>query len=336
MQPPTDPAASSKTSSSDEAAEVLNLMRKWLHGVGVPTAHLSSDELRAEYARTVKRRDEESNAAAERREAERCRRLEEQRVAGLRERVRNLGADPTGMSVDQLLARVDQARQEKERERGKEAARKQEEWNRQRAEILFHRSQCPKRHVLNMDKIDATKCPEWAKVRDMLTARVPGGFLIALLGARGPGKTQMGVSLIHRTCETLRSARYVKAATLFQEIKRAYAPRARGESGETEADIIEQFVGYDLLVIDELHQRAETDWEQNMLVHILDRRYDDMKATLIIANQTKDEFSAAMGPSIVSRIHETGTAIECTWSSFRKPGMWHEDNGGQDAGERAA
>jgi DNA replication protein DnaC len=134
----------------------------------------------------------------------------------------------------------------------------------------------------------------------------------------------LAVSVIDHVCHAGKSARYIKALDLFREIRRAFVPVERGRSAESEADLVEQLAGYSLLVIDECHQRGETAWEQNTLVNLLDRRYDAMRATILVSNQTREEFSAAMGDSIVSRIHETGDAIVCEWGSFRRPGAWRE------------
>jgi hypothetical protein len=62
---------------------------------------------------------------------------------------------------------------------------------------------------------------------------------------------------------------------------------------------------------------------------LLDRRYDNLNSTVLIANQDKAAFAASVGDSIVSRIHETGESIECNWPSFRRPGMYRENPGGR-------
>ena len=82
-------------------------------------------------------------------------------------------------------------------------------------------------------------------------------------------------------------------------------------------------------MIDEVHERAVTQAENATLINIIDRRYDARRCTVLIANQDKSEFAAAMGPSIVSRIHETGEALECDWPNFRRPGGWKQHPGAE-------
>lgn len=142
---------------------------------------------------------------------------------------------------------------------------------------------------------------------------------MALLGNRGCGKTQLAVSVIQSACESGRSSRYVKRVDLSRMVRRTYDSK-----GETEADVIDDLVAVDLLVIDEMHQVTDTDFDRNLLVNILDRRYDEERATILVGNDSRGDFAASVGPSVISRIHETGEALECDWPSYRKPGMWRQ------------
>jgi DNA replication protein DnaC len=119
----------------------------------------------------------------------------------------------------------------------------------------------------------------------------------------------------------------VKAADLFRDIRRAYVPVARGEAGVSEVGIVDTWASFDLLVIDEFHQRGETAAENNLLVNLLDRRYDQRLCTILIANQSVEEFSDAVGDSVVSRINETGEIVPFNWPSYRKPGNWKQTPG---------
>ena len=108
--------------------------------------------------------------------------------------------------------------------------------------------------------------------------------------------------------------RYVKASDIFRDIRSTY----RSESRESETSIFKSFTRPKLLIIDEAQERAETEFEDRALTHIIDKRYDSMLHTVIISNLTKDALAKSLGTSIVSRIHETGDVIECNWPSFRE------------------
>lgn len=203
----------------------------------------------------------------------------------------------------------------------------QAENRRKRIEYLFANAKCPERHVANLDRLDAGNA-EWTTLRDDLVkqSEFAAGYLVALLGKRGLGKTELVVSAIHQLCQRGVSCRYVKALDLFRHIRTAFGQK----SAESEEKIIAEYAGFNFLVIDELSQRGETDFENNSLTNILDLRYDGRKCTVLIANHSKAEFAEAVGNSIVSRMHETGSAIVCDWPSYRKPGAtWKQADGSE-------
>lgn len=139
------------------------------------------------------------------------------------------------------------------------------------------------------------------------------GYLIALLGGRGRGKTQMAVDLIRNRCGEGKTARYVKAMAFFLALREAYQ-----KTGVTEQDVLFQFQRPSLLVIDAMEERGDTAWEDRVLNHLIDTRYDNGVDTLLISNQTPDVFINAVGPSIASRLNETGGVVVCNWDSYRE------------------
>jgi DNA replication protein DnaC len=315
--------AKSTSSSSDDGGDVM-LMSITLNRANIATAGMTSQQIRDRYqqhrAEADRSAEERDRAATE----DRLKRLRRAHEENMREALERRKIDATGMSIEQMETKLAYL-QAADREREAESRRRREvDQRKQRAAALFALAQCPERHVANMAMAEATDNPRWKAVRDQLVDRIQyaDGFLVALLGIRGPGKTQIAVSVIHRATAQMCTARYVKAMDLFRLIRRAFASRERGEASEMEDDIVEELVAFDLLVIDELDQRGQTDWEQNVLVNLIDRRYDARKCTLLISNAEKPNFAAMMGASVASRIAETGESIECEWPSYRRPGSW--------------
>lgn len=168
----------------------------------------------------------------------------------------------------------------------------------------------PKRH-LELQTLDSSG--KWGRTFFVLKGKLQRGFLTALAGGRGCGKTQIGVELLKLTAEAERSALYCSAIEFFIDIKATY----RKDADRTEKDVIASYRKPSLLVIDDAGRRAETDWEDRMLFELLDKRYDDLSDTLLISNQTTEDFLASIGPSLSSRMEETGGIINCDWASFR-------------------
>lgn len=163
------------------------------------------------------------------------------------------------------------------------------------------------------ERLEIDRSGPWGKCEQKLLGMLESGFCVALIGGRGPGKTQMGVELMRTVTERAHSAFYSSAVGFFLAIKASYKPT----SELTEEDVIERFAKYALLVVDEVGQRAETEWEDRMFFEMLDRRYRAVKDTILISNQEADKFTASIGDSLASRMNETGGIIECNWPSFR-------------------
>ena len=141
------------------------------------------------------------------------------------------------------------------------------------------------------------------------------GFLIGLCGERGSGKTQFGVELMMLVTASERVALFTTAVGFFIAMKASYGK----SSNDSEEERLLEYSKPSLLVIDEFGKRAETDWENNMLFELVNRRYNAMKNTLIIDNRHQADFVATLGPSLADRMREKGGIIECNWPSFRKP-----------------
>jgi len=128
---------------------------------------------------------------------------------------------------------------------------------------------------------------------------------LAFLGPRGTGKTQAATLLSWLAESDGYTARYSTAFEFFLAIKASF-----NTSTQSEDDVLKRFLSPSLLVLDELQERGDTPFEDRMLTHLVDRRYRDCKATILIANLKPDAFAAALGSSIMRRVNETGGVIE--------------------------
>lgn len=190
----------------------------------------------------------------------------------------------------------------------KERAEQEAKRIKARQESLWNASGVPLRHSEFVIPTDG----DWRKSFDALKGKIGSGFLYVVMGNRGTGKTQLGTALIETACGGLKTCLYVKALDVFIALREAYR-----KDGDAESQVIKRFIAPDLLIIDAMEERGETAFEDRLLNHIIDKRYDNLDDTLLITNQTPDAFVASAGPSIVSRIHETGDKIVCDWTSFR-------------------
>ncbi len=170
----------------------------------------------------------------------------------------------------------------------------------------------PERHVQASPEFTGDWAEKFKKISDEMS--IGKGVTVALVGERGNGKTQLAVELMRVATGQLKTALFTTAMRFFITVKTSY----RREAEKTEASIMAEFGKPQLLIIDEIGKRSDSEWENNMLFELLNRRYNAIRDTILICNKPKSEFADYIGPSIASRMNETGGIIECAWPSFRQ------------------
>ena len=163
---------------------------------------------------------------------------------------------------------------------------------------------------------------EFTKAKSM----VQKAALVAFIGNRGPGKTQMAAEIARAgewaydagewngNRNTYRqTAIYRRAMDIFLDLRDAN----KTGSKTSEKDVLAKLEKAGLLVIDEFQERGGSEWENRVMSNLLDKRYAAQRPTIIIANFTPDEMKAALSDSVKSRMRENGKAFIFEWASFR-------------------
>ena len=213
-------------------------------------------------------------------------------------------------------------RSEEDEERLRKRLEAEEERERRaKAERLWEDTAFPPRHAAKADSllVEAGEAhPEWRAKLNQVLASVAKGGIVGLIGTWGVGKTQLAACVGRRLCLEGSSARYFKAHRLFVELRSAF-----NGGDQDERRILDRMTAYRLFVIDDAHQRGHTDYEDRMLHHILDCRYDRERATILISNEAPGLFCESIGSGVVNRMKEGGSLLEFSWPSFR-----NQDGGG--------
>ncbi|HYE20116.1 MAG TPA: ATP-binding protein [Tepidisphaeraceae bacterium] len=137
--------------------------------------------------------------------------------------------------------------------------------------------------------------------------------IVALIGHRGTGKTWMSCAAVQDFCRRGQRAFYMNAFDYFIELKSTFDDGSR----MTQAKVEEKYLRPKLLVLDEVHERGDTPWEDRTLTRIVNKRYEAELATVLVSNQTPEQFADRVGASIADRIHDGGGVIVCDWASLR-------------------
>ena len=141
-----------------------------------------------------------------------------------------------------------------------------------------------------------------------------GDTVLAIIGTRGSGKTQVAAVGVWQCIASGRSAVMTTAVGVLADLKRRY-----GDGGPAESAWLEHWTRPYLLVIDEIAERLDTDHARIMLTTLVDARYAKMKPTVLIGNLTPEQFSECVGGSIADRCTEgAGGLVRFDgWASFR-------------------
>ena len=170
---------------------------------------------------------------------------------------------------------------------------------------------------------------EWHKAFQSARPIIASGGIVAMIGDRGPGKTQMAAELarlgewksdkkqftrgdglmVHQS----KTALYRRAMDIFMEL--AHVRKNHVKSSEKE--VLDRLGDVGLLVIDEFQEKPETEYTSRALSNMIDKRYASSRPTIIIANLARKDMFSALGTSIVDRARENGKSIEFNWPSYR-------------------
>lgn len=134
------------------------------------------------------------------------------------------------------------------------------------------------------------------------------------IGAPGTGKTHLAIGILRHIVEKGGSGHYTTVMDLLGRIKATFG----GSSGETEEQVIREVCSCDMLVIDEVGRSLDTTYEVVQFFRVLDRRYRDVKPTILVSNLAKPEFIKFLGSAVCDRMREAGGKLMVfDWASQR-------------------
>lgn len=110
------------------------------------------------------------------------------------------------------------------------------------------------------------------------------------------------------------SVTYSTVQDMLRYIKTSYGR----DCTYSERQAIKRFTGPDLLVLDEVGVQTGSDHEKMLLTGILDDRWANGNATVVVSNMTKSEVMAYLGARASDRLFDgESTLIAFDWESYR-------------------
>lgn len=208
------------------------------------------------------------------------------------------------------------------RERQEERARIEAESRQRRAEKLLGRAAIPPRFADRRLSTFVAHCDEsrhalaiaLAYAENFAQACETGASLI-LCGGVGTGKTHLAVGIAHSVLAMDRPALFTSVMGAVRAVKETY----RRDSERTEADVIDDFIDPDLLILDEVGVQFGSDTEKMILFEIINGRYERLRPTILISNLAKDALAQFIGERVFDRLREGGgKLVVFDWPSYRR------------------
>ncbi|MCW5643090.1 MAG: ATP-binding protein [Rhodoferax sp.] len=142
-----------------------------------------------------------------------------------------------------------------------------------------------------------------------------------LVGPVGTGKTHLAAAGVRHCCEvTGVQAIMISVRQLIRELRSSWEKGA----AHTESQLIEYFGTLPVLVLDEVGVGFGSEAELTQLFDVLDFRYTERRATVLLSNLAPSGIKAALGERSYDRMREGAQLLRFEWKSYRAGGSKHD------------
>jgi DNA replication protein DnaC len=141
-----------------------------------------------------------------------------------------------------------------------------------------------------------------------------GSDSLLIWGDYGNGKSHLAAAIANELNERGKIVIFQSVPELLERIRSTFNKNSR----ESENEILTALQMCHLLILDDIGAEKVTDWVQEALFRIIDKRYRKKKPILYTSNLKPSMLSDKLGGRIYDRITETSLTIENKASSYRR------------------
>lgn len=142
-----------------------------------------------------------------------------------------------------------------------------------------------------------------------IEANLKIGRNIILAGNPGNGKTHLSVATAKTAINGGHTALFTTVGEMIDKIN---------EAGWNKATAIDNYTVPDLLILDEVTYTLNSE-EQKNLFKVINKRYEQVRSTVIQTNLSMPDLKNVLGERIIDRLRENGgVVLYFTWESYRK------------------
>ena len=138
------------------------------------------------------------------------------------------------------------------------------------------------------------------------------GTFAVFSGLPGTGKSHLAIAILQEVMKT-GTGLYTSAIDAVRMVRNTW----RKDSDKTETQVLQMLASIDLLVMDEIGVQYGTDAEQVTLFDIIDKRYRDMRPTILLTNLNTKGMKEFLGDRSYDRLREGGIWVQFDWESQR-------------------
>lgn len=140
-----------------------------------------------------------------------------------------------------------------------------------------------------------------------------GGTLL-LLGRCGTGKSHLACAIANTViAQHMSTVCFGTVTDYSREVRSTFSSKR----GTTEKEVMHLLRSVDLLIVDEVGAHRGTEHEMSMLFDIIDGRWRDEKATIVISNLNASALEEFIGERAMERLRDRGPVVAFDWESHR-------------------
>lgn len=142
-----------------------------------------------------------------------------------------------------------------------------------------------------------------------IDANLKLGRNVILAGNPGNGKTHLSVATAKVAIDKTHTALFTTVGEMIDKIN---------EAGWNKATAIDNYTVPDLLILDKVTYTLNNE-EQKSLFKVINKRYEQVRSTIIQTNLPMADLKNVLGEGIIDRLRENGgVVLYFTWESYRK------------------
>lgn len=163
----------------------------------------------------------------------------------------------------------------------------------------------------------------WWRVAENAMQVIQRGDIVGLFGDFGRGKSLMGAYLalefwcqapIGHTFEIPPKPKMIFASQFLRQIQASWKDGAE----TSEKTLLDNYRNYPLVVIDEVHERGDSEWASHLLISVVKQRESRQLPTVLITNETPKQYADGPWGSVMDRIVACQGDFVCEWENLRR------------------